>query len=522
MALPAGFTLEESKQSTLPQGFVLEKPERSWSNVAGSAVQNLIPSTGRVIGDIAETVMHPIDTAKNIGKLGYGAIQNALPESVVNAIGADKESQDMASNVGQFYKDRYGSMEGFKEALATDPAGILMDAGSAFTGGGAAIAKIPTLSKIGNVVSKAGSYLDPIANVGRAAVGAKNLAGNTAAFVGGLSTGAGSEAIKEAYRSGKAGGSKAQMLADNLRGRVPMENVLDDAKQNLSAMNTAKLSDYKNNMEAIKTDKSILDFSDINNSLNESTNRTKFFDKTIDSTSVEALQKARDIIEDWQISSPEKYHTPEGMDKLKQKIYNEVLSKVDPIKEKSAYAVIGNIHKSIKETINKQSPTYAEVMKDYHNAENQIQEITRSLSLGNKASADTGMRKLQSVMRNNVNTNYGNRLGLIKALEGFGTKDVMPALAGQALNSLTPRGLQALGTTGLAALGVLSNPAALALIPATMPRVVGEASLLAGRGAGLVDKGSNLIRKTPILGKTDPRILANALYQMQQPKEQRQ
>ena len=122
------------------------EPERSWSNVAGSAIQNLIPSTGRVIGDIAETVMHPIDTAKNIGKLGYGAIQNALPESVVNAIGADKESQDMASNVGQFYKDRYGSMEGFKEALATDPAGILMDAGSAFTGGGAAISKIPTLS----------------------------------------------------------------------------------------------------------------------------------------------------------------------------------------------------------------------------------------------------------------------------------------------------------------------------------------------------------------------------------------
>ena len=66
------------------------KKERSWSNVAGSAVQNLIPSTGRVIGDIAETVMHPIDTVKNIGKLGYGAIQNALPESVVNAIGADR------------------------------------------------------------------------------------------------------------------------------------------------------------------------------------------------------------------------------------------------------------------------------------------------------------------------------------------------------------------------------------------------------------------------------------------------
>ena len=496
------------------------KKERSWSNVAGSAVQNLIPSTGRVIGDIAETVMHPIDTAKNIGKLGYGAIQNALPESVVNAIGADKESQDMASNVGQFYKDRYGSMEGFKEALATDPAGILMDAGSAFTGGGAAISKIPTLSKVGNVVSKAGSYVDPIANVGRAAVGAKNLAGNTAAFVGGLSTGAGSEAIKEAYRSGKAGGSKAQMLADNLRGRVPMENVLADVKQNLSAMNTAKQSAYKNNMEAVKTDKSILDFTGIDKAISDSGSKVFFKGQVKNTDAGNALSSISKEINDWKALNPNEFHTPEGLDALKQKI-GGIVENI-PFEQKTARSIGNDIYNSIKSEITKQAPVYEKTMRDYSSASKQMQEIEKSLSVGNKASADTGMRKLQSVMRNNVNTNYGNRLGLIKALEGFGTKDVMPALAGQALNSLTPRGLQALGTTGLAGYGVLSNPAALALIPTTMPRVVGEASLLAGKGAGLVDKGANLIRKTPILGKTDPRILANALYQMQQPKEQRQ
>ena len=529
------------------------KKERSWSNVAGSAVQNLIPSTGRAIGEIAETVMHPIDTVKNIGKLGYGAIQNALPESVVNAIGADKESQDMASNVGQFYKDRYGSMEGFKEALATDPAGILMDAGSAFTGGGAAIAIIPalskagflnpianisrglindgsaftgngsiipTLSKVGNVVSKAGSYVDPIANVGRAAVGAKNLAGNTAAFVGGLSTGAGSEAIKEAYRSGKAGGSKAQMLADNLRGRVPMENVLADVKQNLSAMNTAKQSAYKNNMEAVKTDKSILDFTGIDKAISDSGSKVFFKGQVKNTDAGNALSSISKEINDWKALNPNEFHTPEGLDALKQKI-GGIVENI-PFEQKTARSIGNDIYNSIKSEITKQAPVYEKTMRDYSSASKQMQEIEKSLSVGNKASADTGMRKLQSVMRNNVNTNYGNRLGLIKALEGFGTKDVMSALAGQALNSLTPRGLQALGTTGLAALGLLSNPAALALIPATMPRVVGEASLLAGKGAGLVDKGANLIRKTPILGKTDPRILANALYQMQQPKEQRQ
>jgi hypothetical protein len=105
-------------------------------------------------------------------------------------------------------------------------------------------------------------------------------------------------------------------------------------------------------------------------------------------------------------------------------------------------------------------------MKAYQEASELTKEIERALSLGNRASADTSMRKLQSLMRNNVNTNYGNRLDLAGKLEAAGGQEIMPAIAGQSLNSFTPRGLQGMAATGLGGFG-LANPATLAALPLT-------------------------------------------------------
>lgn len=143
----------------------------------------------------------------------------------------------------------------------------------------------------------------------------------------------------------------------------------------------------------------------------------------------------------------------------------------------------------------------AKVMKDYSQASETLAEVEKALSLGNKAAADTSMRKLQSLMRNNVNTNYGNRLNLAKTLEDKGA-DILPAVAGQAASSWTPRGLQGLAATGAGISGI-TNPATLAALPFTSPRLMGELSYGLGalnRGAGnLAGKagGSQLLGQTP-------------------------
>ena len=555
-------TQEHGKAITnIDGGNAQPKPERSWGDVAGSAVQNLIPSTGRVIGGVAEAVMSPVKTAKSLVDLGAGAIQNALPESLVNAIGADKPSQEMASNVGQFYKERYGSMPGFKEALATDPAGVAADAASVLTGAGGIASIIPRVpksitspisqaisSRVGEVTSispratrivealkakastapslseglqRAASAVDPLANVARGARAITRGAGSTAAALLGNTTGAGSEAIKQAYSAGRAGGSKADEFSSNMRGNVPMTDVLDAAKADLSVMQKMKSAEYNSNMASVRGSKEVIDFSGINKSLADAKAKVMYGSQVKNPQAAQALSSIQKEIGDWNKLDPAQYHTPEGMDALKQKIGGIVES--IPFEAKTARMVGNDVYNSVKSEITKQAPEYAKTMKDYVAASDQIKEIERALSLGQKSSVDTAMRKLQSLMRNNVNTNYGNRQALARQLEQMGGKDLMPALAGQALNSPTPRGLQSLGTTGaIGATAALGNPSALGLIPLQSPRLVGEAALAAGKVARASRVGADALQRIPYVNKIDPRILANALYQMQQPKEQNQ
>ena len=515
-------TQEHGKAITnIDGGNAQPKSERSFGDVASSAVQNLIPSTGRLIGGVAEAVMSPVKTAKSLVDLGAGAIQNALPESLVNAIGADKPSQELASNVGQFYKERYGSMPGFKEALATDPAGVAADAASVLTGGSLAAARVPRMSRLAEALKRSASAVDPLANVARGAGAITRGVGSTAAALLGNTTGAGSEAIKQAYGAGKAGGTKAAEFADNMRGNVPMEDVLGAAKANLLAMKQIKSAEYNKNMSSVKESQSILDFGGINKALANAKDKVMFRGQVKNQDAAVALSTIQKALDDWNKLDPAQYHTPEGMDALKQQV-SGIVEKI-PFETKTAKMVGGDIVNAIKSEITKQAPEYSKAMKDYHASSDQITEMERALSLGNKASKDTAMRKLQSVMRNNVNTNYGNRQALAKQLEEMGGREIMPALAGQALNSGTPRGLQSLGTTGaIGATAALGNPLALGLIPLQSPRLVGEAALAAGRVAGAGRAGADVLQRIPGVNKVDPRILANALYQMQQIKEQNQ
>ena len=145
----------------------------------------------------------------------------------------------------------------------------------------------------------------------------------------------------------------------------------------------------------------------------------------------------------------------------------------------------------MKTEINKQAPTYAKVMRDYEMASRELKEVEKTFSLGEKSSADTAVRKLQSLLRNNVQSNYGNRTSLAKQLEEKGGVSLEPAIAGQALNSWMPRGMTgAIEKAGAIPTAMLA-PQALAVAPLTSPRLVGEASYLLGRASGGVGNAAS-------------------------------
>lgn len=230
----------------------------------------------------------------------------------------------------------------------------------------------------------------------------------------------------------------------------------------------------------ISKDKSVINFAPIDNAVQSLQKMGSYKGQVINKNAAGTVDEVSSLVNQWKSLDPAEYHTPEGLDALKKAIGD--------VRDATQFGSPGRkaadtAYNAVKSQIDSQAPTYSKVMKDYAQASESLTEIEKALSLGNKAAADTSMRKLQSLMRNNVNTNYGNRLDLAKKLEANGA-DILPAIAGQAASSLTPRGLQGLAATG-AGFASLANPMTLAALPFTSPRLMGELSY----GLGAMNRG---------------------------------
>ena len=449
---------------------------QSWSDVPGQALSNLLPSAKNFAGGIYQAVRHPLDTGMNLWDAAAGGLHNVLPKGLTDAIEINPEAANRAVKtadaVGGFYKDRYGSMEGLKKTLATDPIGAAADLSTVF-GGGAAMA--PKMGGISNTLSKAQRFTNPVNAVLPVAGGAANAGVSVGKNLLGMTTGVGPESVAQAFKSG-LGNKKA--FWDNLSGKSDMTEVLDVAKQNIQNMGAQKSASYRSGMVDIKGDKSILNFDNIDKAVANGVSNVMYKGQVKNAKGAEVLKAIQDEIATWKSLDPKEFHTPEGLDALKQKI-GSIVEGVG-FEEKTARTAANGIYHAIKNEITAQAPTYAKVMQGYSESSDLIKEIERALSLPNnsgRGTADTAMRKLQSLSRNNVQTNYGNRLDLAKTLEQQGGNEIMPAIAGQSMNSWTSRGLagRAENLATLGAAGLTTNPWLLGALPFQSPKAVGGA-----------------------------------------------
>ena len=468
------------------------------ANAPGSFKKN-------VIDGLIQAISNPVQTAQSMVDVARGGFYNAMPEPVqrgltavapYNPFGRPEDlqrSQAVANLVGQDFAKTYGTGEGFKQTVEEDPFRILSDV-SMLAGGAGAGLKAANIgaktAQAGNVLSAASNVLNPVTQ----AIAATKGVGKGVEAIGkgylAAKSGVGMEPIEQAIKAGKVGN---QTFLENMRDKVPSLQVLDDAKSNLAQMNADKMKEYRSGMVNIKNDKTVLDFTGIDNALKNAESMAYYKGKIKDQTAANVLEDMKKKVADWKNSDPAEYHTPEGMDALKQTLY-ESFGKLAR-EEKTAYAAGKQVYDSVKSEIGKQAPTYAQVMKGYSESSDLINEIERTLSLGDKASADTAMRKLQSLMRNNVNTNYGQRVSLAQELSKAGGIDLMPALAGQAMNSLTPRGLQSVSNVPTAYLAYGAGGPALAAadLLSSSPRVVGETAYKYGQMAGALNKGAEAV-----------------------------
>jgi hypothetical protein len=130
------------------------------SEVATQAASNLIPSIGGQVVNVVKAAIHPIDTLTNLHKIVSGAAQNMLPESLQPE--SRKGDRDAANAIAELYKNNYGSAEGFKHHLASDPGAVMMDASALLTGGAGLAGKVPALAKPAAIAMEAGTKVNPL------------------------------------------------------------------------------------------------------------------------------------------------------------------------------------------------------------------------------------------------------------------------------------------------------------------------------------------------------------------------
>lgn len=472
----------------------IEPKQESLSNKLLSGLGQQLAGNIRGVGSVVSTIASPFKP--NLNK--------KLEENLV-AFGANPQSLNYQG----------GKMAG--EMLATAPVGGVLskipqavgltDLANAVKGFGFGGKNL--LSNIaGGAISGAGSaaLINPNdaltgatygAAIPVAGSGLKKFGGLAADVIGGIGTHTGGESLRQAALAGAEGGERAKLFRGAMTKEIPTEEVLNNLKDNIDEMARIKNTQYNSGMVDISKDKSMLSFDNINKSIKSSYDD---YGKTAYGTvknqrAVDKIAEAELLVNQWQNNAtPELAHTPKGFDDLKQAIGAIYESTPYNTQERAA---VGKIYNSVKNAINTQAPTYAKVMKDYTKASDQLSEVRTALS-SNKSS-DAALRKLQSIMRNNVNTNYGNRLGLAKQLEQTGGNLILPQLAGQSLSSLTPRGLggAVAGGLGLGAYGLGGLSSAIPTLAIQSPRLMGEIAYGAGKTA---TGAKNVFSRLPIAG----------------------
>tara|TARA_R110000824_G_scaffold401062_1_gene610530 strand:+ start:912 stop:2432 length:1521 start_codon:yes stop_codon:yes gene_type:complete len=455
------------------------KPYDPNQNFATQAVGNVPESALQLGSDMSQMILHPIQTAKSLYDLS---------SSIVNLFrGGEQGNEDIARAVGEFFKERYGGIDNIKKTFATDPLAVLADASIIITGGTALPARLGgTVGSIAKVANTAGKIIDPITQgVNVASLPLKAIA---PAIQG--ATGVSSSALKTGYAAGQSSlpipfvkSQKDKDFTDAMRGKIDQKDVVSDANKAFENMNKRKQKDFVDQKTKLQLDKKNIDFSTIENNITQwIDSKTYQGVSELSDNSQKILNNINKEIKIW--SANKGLHNAKGLDMLKRKIDDMYPLNPNSAGEQMVVTVMKNI---VKDQIIKQVPDYAKVMEAYETASLLAKELMQELSLGKTKNASTTLKKLQSIMRNNANTNYGARLQAFNKLDEFSEANILEKIAGMELNSWTNRGIKSVIPASAAAYSLGSgNLAALGILPFSSPRLTGEASRLFGKASNTV------------------------------------
>lgn len=319
----------------------------------------------------------------------------------------------------------------------------------------------------------------------RATRGATRMVGEAGKEVLGKSTGAGIGAIESVLQNPQTIKYTRQATDEGID--AVQNKALDAAREGLEQIQNARESTYLAGLEKIKSNTSDL-FEIVDNARNSALSALKKFDVDISAESGNklnalSLEKAgfvrgQDVIERaFNDIMSQTDNTPTALNNL-QKRLRRYASQLNGPETREAKALVLQMRDGLVKPMKEKIPGFEKMMQGYAEYSDLIDDVQSALSLGQKASKDTSIRKLMSTMRQN-NEFRRQMLDVVSKASG---QDIEAMLAGATLSSKTPRGLQGtlggvVGPTGVSA--SFLNPAALpyflTYIALSSPRFVAEA-----------------------------------------------
>jgi hypothetical protein len=437
-----------------------------------------------------------------LGKVGLGGVSKLYG-------GSHPESEPYWDAMVNFFKERYGGVDNIQKTIETDPVGFAADL-STFLGGAGAATKISTGGKLGAGLIKAGRAVDPL-TLGMKGIQAIGKTGIRASEeLMGLTSSTGTASAKQAIA---AAGTKPFTQA--MRGVTEQQDILTDLHKGMAAIKDERRLNYQDKLQSISSNTKEIDmqpiYSKVDDLLKEynikaaqGKNGELTFDfsrSKLDRTEHGKIESIVNDVVDWGRRPGD--NTPIMLDTLKQRL-DDFYS---PSKNSSSF--VQRLKGTIKDTIVKEVPEYADMTKEYSRLSDDIKSLETALSLKDKNSVNVALSKLTNAMKQD--NQY--RLQLIEKLQQYAGRDVLSELAGLQFNPWAPKSggfgrvITGMGMMG-AGMGGYFGGAGIAgafvpLIAMGSPRIVGEFLNVMGK----TQKGLSAVQKVT------PTLTGNIAYQ---------
>lgn len=478
-----------------------------WGQYLKESAQNIPGSAINLGKGVIESLSHPVALVGNLAQLGSGAISKGAGYLGYQQDQGEKAKKEKSLDaVIESYKNQYGDWNKIRRTVHDNPAAPLLDIASIAPGIGQ-VGKIAGLGEKAAAASRLVSLADPV-QLGLAA--AKKFVGRPAESIGKTAleftsnvpvsamddlqkigmrkykTPAEASAAIDAYKNRADAEGVGQTLRDSV------DQLHEDASNNYAAKNAALVSTPVSTAPIINTIDDI-----INTQLKGHAIGSKLVDPAYKS-----LMRMRKRL------SGTPNMTPQELNVIK-KDFDLI---VQNSRGKTKYlGALGEVPRSVIDTIGSVDKNYADMLSEYGDFKNLINELSQNFGNASKASDATILKKIskaartpngRNLMKELQNTDAGKYLP--EQLAGYFTKEWTLGW-GTSVKDLIAAGLIYGSGAGL-------TPAALAGAAMGSSKIVGSAMKMLGRTKRVAGKvgtltgptARNLITQAGVAGQAAP------------------